>query len=257
MADAPPAAAGAASAAAAGSSAEAADEIAEPRGGAAISPVELIPRIELRQSYLRLNNGITIDDATAEIDIQFLHRVLLQYVTPLRVMKTPTGQIAGLGDVQLQAVALLGATPRYIGAAIVGAIVDTASQPQLGAGKQQLLLGGGAAWKPRLWWLLYGLAQEQLSVGGDSNRPDVNQLFLRVGNVIFGKGFSWYKMDLDTTVDFRSSAGRFFGALEVGTLLVDRVGLFARAGTQLLGQRQVDYSLSGGVRYLFRLPYGK
>jgi hypothetical protein len=36
-------------------------------------------------------------------------------------------------------------------------------------------------------------------------------------------------------------------------LLIGRIGLFMRAGTQLAGQRQLDYSVTGGVRYLFRL----
>ena len=41
--------------------------------------------------------------------------------------------------------------------------------------------------------------------------------------------------------------------LEVGRLLVGRVGMFMRAGTQALGPRQLDYSVEVGVRYLFRL----
>jgi hypothetical protein len=36
-------------------------------------------------------------------------------------------------------------------------------------------------------------------------------------------------------------------------LLVGRVGLFMRGGTQVLGPRAIDYSLEVGIRYLFRL----
>ena len=104
--------------------------------------------------------------------------------------------------------------------------------------------------------LLAGLpccVQEQASVAGASTRPDVNQLVARVGNIVFGPGFAWLKLDLDTVVDFAADQGRLFGKLEAGRLLVGRIGMFMRAGTQLLGTRQVDYSLEAGVRYLFRL----
>ena len=108
--------------------------------------------------------------------------------------------------------------------------------------------------KPFRWWLPYVLVQEQVSVGGDSARPDINQLVARVGNIVFGPGYAWLKLDLDTVVDFEASAGSFYGKLEAGRLLVGRVGLFMRSGTQLLGTRQVDYTLEVGIRYLFRLP---
>lgn len=140
---------------------------------------------------------------------------------------------------------------------IVGGLFNSASQPLLGDGKQQLELGGGVVVKPQQWWMIFGVLQENLSVGGDPRRADINQLFWRISNIAFGQGYTWYRADLDTLVDFNAGSGRFFGALEVGSLLIGRVGLFARAGTQLLGPRQLDYSLAGGLRYLFRLEHGK
>jgi hypothetical protein len=54
-------------------------------------------------------------------------------------------------------------------------------------------------------------------------------------------------------VDFEDDAASLFGTIEVGRLLVGRIGLFMRAGNQFLGPHQLDYSLGVGVRYLFRL----
>jgi len=71
---------------------------------------------------------------------------------------------------------------------------------------------------------------------------------------VFGPGYAWLKLDLDTLVDFEREAGSFYAKLEAGRLLVGRVGLFMRVGTQLAGTRQIDYSLEVGLRYLFRLP---
>jgi hypothetical protein len=230
--------------------ASAAEEV---KAGAGVAPVELIPRLELRQSYAKLPMGASIHVTTTEIDIQFLDRLLLRYEGKLQVVSSPTGQVSGFGDAELTAIGMLAASRRFVGVVIGGVILDSASQPPLGAGKTQLVFGGGAALKPLRWWLPYLLVQEQLSVAGDAARPDINQLAVRLGNIAFGPGYSWLKLDLDTLVDFENSKGAFFGRLEAGRLLVGRVGLFMRAGTQLLGTRQVDYTIEVGLRYLFRL----
>jgi hypothetical protein len=224
--------------------------------GAGVAPVELIPRLELRQAFGQLESGVKTRVTTLEIDIQFLDRLLLRYEGPLVVVSGPNGQVSGFGDAQISAVGMLAATPTFVGAVIGGIVLDTASQPPLGAGKKQLVLGGGVAFKPLPWWLPYLLVQEQVAVAGDSTRPDVNQLLVRLGNIAFGPGFAWLKLDLDTLVDFTQDRGQFFGRLEAGRLIFGRVGLFMRAGTQLLGTRDVDYTLEVGIRYLFRLGKG-
>jgi hypothetical protein len=228
-----------------------------PKGGAGVSPVELIPRLELRQSFNQVSAGTSFHDTTAEIDIQFLDRVLLRYQGAVRVLSTPAGQVSGFGDIELQAIAIVASAPRYVVAVIPGAILNTASQAPLGAGKQQVLFGAAAAVKPVRWWLPYLVIQEQLSVGGESARPDINQLTADVGSILFGKGYSWTKIDLFPVADFQGSTARLFGTLEVGRLLIGRVGMFTRANTQLAGPHQIDYALEVGVRYLFHLELGR
>jgi hypothetical protein len=227
------------------------------KAGAGVAPVDLIPRLELRQSFAQLPSGGSVHVTTTELDIQFLERLLLRYEGTLRIVNAPTGQISGFGDSQFTAIGMLAASPRFVAVLIGGAILDSASQPVLGDGKKQLVFGGGVGFKPFRWWLPYLLVQEQVSVAGDPARPDVNQLVARLGNIAFGPGFAWLKLDLDTVVDFAAHEGRFFGRLEAGRLLVGRVGLFMRVGTQLLGTRVVDYTTEVGVRYLFRLGEAK
>jgi hypothetical protein len=132
-------------------------------------------------------------------------------------------------------------------------MLKTASQPELGAGKQQVFVGAGAAVKPVRWWLPYFVFYEQFSVGGNAARPAVNKLVMDAGSILFGRGYAWYKLDVAPAVDFEADAASLFGTIEVGRLLIGRVGLFTRAGTQFLGPQQLDYSLEVGVRYLFRL----
>jgi hypothetical protein len=224
-----------------------------PKGGAGISPVELIPRLELRQSFAALGGGVSVHDTTTELDIQFVGRVLLRYEGTVRVLGGPGGQKSGFGDARIQALTVLASSPTFVAALITGAVLDTASQPELGAGKQQVILGGGAAIKPTRWSLPYLVLLEQFSVGGKPERPSVNQLVINPGVIFFGRGYTWYKLDLNTVVDFEDDAASLFGTIEVGRLLVGRIGLFMRAGNQFLGPHQLDYSLGVGVRYLFRL----
>jgi hypothetical protein len=229
-------------------------DTAEDEGGAGVSPVELIPRLELRQTFTKLEGAVSLHDTTVEVDIQFLRRLLLRYQVPARLLETPAGQVAGIGDLQVGLIAILASNARAVAALIAGGILDTATQPALGAGKQQLELGLGAAFKPHRWWLAYGVAQDQFSVGGNASRPDINQLSADFGSILFGHQYNWLKLDVNTTVDFQSNSGaRVYGLGEVGSLVIGRVGLFARAGTQLLGPRLVDYTMVAGVRYLFRL----
>jgi hypothetical protein len=220
---------------------------------AAVSPVRLIPRIEVRHGFAQLTNGASVNTSTAQIDVLLLRRALLRYELPLPRVATGDAQIAGVGDVRLQTITMLTSRPRQVTVLIAGLVLDTASRPQLGAGKQQVFFGGAAAVKPRPWWLPYLIAQEQLSVAGDSARPGVNQLLVRIGNIVFVSRAEWFKLDLDTAADFHDRKGRLFGALEAGSLFRGSVGLFLRGGSQLLGPRALDFNLEAGVRYLFGL----
>lgn len=234
------------------------DEAREPAGGTGVSPVELIPRLELRQVYTRLTGGVAMHDTILETDIEFLRRLLLRYQMPARLMESPSGQVSGIGDIQVGLVAVLGSTPRFVAALLGGVVLNSATQAPLGQGRTQLIAGLAGAYKPVRWWLAYLVAQQQVSVGDANGRPDVNQLTADAGSILFGRQFNWLKIDLLTTVDFPGApTGRLYGTLEAGSLVIGRVGLFMRLGTQLAGPRLVDYALAAGVRYLFRLEKQK
>jgi hypothetical protein len=234
------------------------DVAQEPEGGTGVSPIELVPRVELRQTYQKLGDALSLHDTTAQVSIQFLRRILLRYEVPHRTVSTPDGSISGFGDTELGAVGILASNAQLLVGLIGGAVFDTATRPELGLGKQQVLFGVGGAYKPRRWILGYLVVQEQLSVGGRSARRDINVAAADAGAILFGKQYSWIKADVLGTLDFEGpNTTRLFGTLELGSLVVGRVGLFVRAGTQLIGPTLLDYSLAGGVRYLFRLEKGR
>ena len=235
-----------------------AEQAREPAGGTGVSPIELIPRLELRQAFTRLQGGGSVHDTILETDIEFLKRLLLRYQIPARLMESPAGQVSGIGDIQIGLVAILGSTPRFVAAVLAGAVLDSATQPALGQGRPQVIAGGAAAYKPYRWWLAYLVLQQQISVGGDSSCPEIDQLTTDAGSILFGRQFNWLKFDLVTTVDFPGgAAGRLYGTGEAGSLVIGRVGLFLRLGTQLAGPRLIDYQLAAGIRYLFRLEKKK
>jgi hypothetical protein len=223
-------------------------------GATGVAPVELIPRLELRHLYARLPAGASATTTTVRMDVDFLGRLLLRYELPFRRLANATGeQVSGLGDIQLEAFGVLTAGPRQVLGLLAGVQLDSATQPQLGLGKQVLELGAAGALKfgP---WLPYLVLIQQLSVAGDDTRPDVNRLNARLGNILFGPGFAWLKLDVDTLIDFHDEGTtRLFAALEAGRLLIGSVGVFVRGGTQAIGPRELDYSVEAGARYLFRL----
>jgi hypothetical protein len=217
------------------------------------SPVELIPRLELRHRFVEPEAGGALHTTVFRMDLVFFRRVLLRYELPHGTLSAMGTQTSGWGDIELRAITLLASTRRSVIAVIPGVVLDTATRPALGTGKQQVVFGGGAVFKPVPIWLMLGIVEQRLSFRGDPARPDVNQLTVRLGNIVFGRNLTWYELDLDTVIDFENDQTRLLGTVEVGRLLIGRLALFVRAGTTLAGQRQVDYYLDGGVRYLFKL----
>jgi hypothetical protein len=218
------------------------------------SPAHLIPKLEIRHQFQQPEGGGHAHTTTVRMDILFLRRALLRYELPLVTLEQAGVQSAGIGDIQVQALSSLTSGPRHTALLIAGLTLNTATQPLLGTGKQVVDVGMAAAVKPRAWWLLYGIVDQQLSFAGSEQRADVSQLLASLGSVVFGGQRDWYLLDLGTQADFEQDRARLFGTVETGRLLSGRVGLFVRAGTQLAGQRTLDYMLGAGVRYLFLLP---
>jgi hypothetical protein len=218
-----------------------------------VNPARLIPRLELRQRFTRLEGGGRLHTSTWRLDLVLFRRALLRYELPLISHRTVGGTSSGIGDMRISAIGLVSSGPRHAAVLIAGLVLDSASVPSLGTGKSQVTLGGAAAYRPLRFWLTYGIVGEQLSFAGDPARRPINQLLLEWGNIVFDGRGGWYLLDLDVTHDFEAGPTRFIPQLELGHLLIGRVALYLRAGTQLLGPRQLDYFVDAGLRYLFRL----
>jgi hypothetical protein len=233
----------------------------EPAGGAeegkeltGASPTQLIPKLELRHQFLAVEGGGHVHSTTLRMDILFLRRALVRFELPRATLQKGEVQRSGFGDISLQLLSVVTSGRRQATIVLAGVKLDTATLPELGTGRHVLDLGAAAVLKPRPWWLLYGIVEHQRSLGSSDARPGVNLLLMNVGTIVLGRQRDWCLLDLAPEVDFQTDQARLLGAIELGRLLFGRVGLFVRAGTQLLGQRQVDYLVGAGVRYLFTLP---
>jgi hypothetical protein len=219
-----------------------------------VNPARLIPRLELRQRFTDLaNQGGRLHSTTLRMDVVLFRRGLLRYEMPLLVQRTADGTHTGIGDIRLSALALLTSGPRHAAVVLGGVSLDSATRPPLGAGRPQVTFGGAAGFKPLPWLLNYAIVGQSLSFGGETTRPPVKVLRLELGAVVFGGQGDWYTLELEAPLDLENDVPRLLGSLETGRLLLGRLALFARGGTQLLGQRQTDYFLDAGVRYLFKL----
>jgi hypothetical protein len=226
-------------------------DAADQLGG--VSPARLIPRLEVRQRFTQLPGDGGRHTTTLRMDIVLWKRALLRYEMPLVAQRAGPITSSGMGDIRLSAIGLVTSGPRHAAIVLAGLSLDSASRRPLGAGKEVAVLGGAAAFKVRPWLLAYGIVGEQFSFAGDESRPPVNVLRAELGAAVFGGHGDWYLVELEAPLDLEEGAARLLGAAEVGRLLIGRLGLFVRGGTQLAGQRQVEYFVDAGMRYLFRI----
>ena len=227
--------------------------------GAGVAPVELVPRLELRQSFVQLHSGASAHVTTAEIDIH-LHEPAAAALSGTASCRPAarTARPPGSATASIQAVMLLASSPHFLAAAIAGVVLNTASQPVLGerkaaagagrrGGVQACSAGGCRTWSPNSRPPSRARPRGPTSISCSCGSATSSSARATTGS----------KLDLDTLVDFAGDSGSLLGTLEAGRLLVGRTGLFMRTSTQLLGTRQLDYSIEVGVRYLFRLAERK
>ena len=170
------------------------------------SPAQLVPRLELRHQFASPEGGGHLHTTTLRVDTLFLRRALLRFDLPWATLEKADVRRLGYGDIRLLALALLTTGPRQATILSAGLLLDTATRPVLGTGKDVVIVGAVGAFKPRRWWLLYGIVEQQLSFAGDDARPDVNRLLTNVGSIVFGPRRDWYTLDLSPEADFEAGS---------------------------------------------------
>ncbi len=215
-------------------------------------------RIQIRYEYRDRQDGSRRDRAVLRIDTPFLERWVLrvdaQYIAnhPEAGGSTETG----LGDVLVRLGARVYQTAQFSLFAGGDVRFDTASDRQLGRGKNQVAPGVAASIPlPEVNSIIFPLLQHWRSVGGNPDRRKVNYTEIRVSlNTPWSQDW-WTKIDADTRLDWtRNRKMALLLAGEVGRKLNVNFRIWTRWGTGLTGRGvpgTYDWEGEVGVRYIF------
>jgi hypothetical protein len=163
----------------------------------------------------------------------------------------------GLGDILLRGAFRAARGERYAVVAAAEFILDTASDPNLGLGKNRFgPLVFASIEVPSLRSRFFPFYQHLFSFAGDENRPDINYASIRPSVILTKWPNRWYTViDPNFFVDFeRENKSGMTLELEVGRPVKKNVNVWVRPGMGVYGDipQVYDWNLEVGVRFYFR-----
>ncbi|WP_437339034.1 hypothetical protein [Sorangium sp. So ce394] len=209
--------------------------------------------IEVRDDFVSRGKSGFFNAAVIRGDYAFDRSFSLRADVPFAVVSGVDGQRdAGLGDVLIRPLVRAIGTPRY--ALVLGSdlILDSATRPALGSGKNQvapLVQGYVRVARPARLGLQL---QHAVSFGGDPRRDDIQTSLVRPFAIVeLPRGF-WVSPDQSFQFNHRG-APRVVSTsvLEVGAELSDRVQVYVDPGIQVDSRGGVDWLMTGAVRWAF------
>jgi hypothetical protein len=217
-------------------------------------PSKLINRVEINPVYLDTPGPGSLFTTNFKLDVPLTKTFALALEAPVSYASgypAPLEDQFGLGDVFLRGRNVFSFEKSSL---IVGAEfgLDTSTDPLLGTGKWQL--------NPSLAYvhylsnelLLVGAVKQRIGFLGDSGRDDLNSTELRfIGIYIHPQG-RWLQADYQPKIDWNNgSRVSHLLEFEAGTMLSASTGLSLRAGVGLGENRDRDWSVGLGFRFLF------
>ena len=230
--------------------------------GFGTDPTAIVGYYQLVYGHSAFTNNLRTDTATATVQLpitpNWLFRVNLPYVWA--DLDQPRGFTKdGTGDMTIRTGGRLYSN-EYV-ALFIGtdAAFPTASETPLGTGKYTLGPGGGLAVPlARVHSLLYVLAQDFNSVGGDPSRAKLHYTQVQSTlNTIWTE--RWWSSaiatwDLDWE-NHRKTTLNLQG--EIGHRFDDHWNVFAGPGVGVMGRHTflgLDWTVQAGVRWVFKTP---
>jgi hypothetical protein len=155
----------------------------------------------------------------------------------------------GLGDILLRGAFRAARGERYAVVAAAEFILDTASDPNLGLGKNRFgPLVFASIEVPSLRSRFFPFYQHVFSFAGDENRPDINYASIRPSVILTKWPNRWYTViDPNFFVDFeRENKSGMTLELEVGRPVKKNVNVWVRPGMGVYGDipQVYDWNLS-------------
>lgn len=223
-------------------------------------PTAIVGRLQLTSAYYDLPQGARAVDTVARVDLPFRRNFLLRLDAPFLRWTDPnrpaTTDAQGFSDLAVTAGWRAYNTPEY--AVLVGVVstMPTAAETGLGLGKYTVgPTIATARFLPRWDSLLLGLFTQQVSVGGDPARRDLN-LSKLIGQInSFWGERGWSIVNAVWQIDWeRKAKSSMTLELEVGRNVVGRWGVFVRPGVGIFGRDLLgayEWNIEAGVRYMF------
>jgi len=148
------------------------------------APISSILQVRLQNSYVPKFTGVSGQGNTFSVavtmplpEFRLLPVPQLSLLTLPAAVTVPSG-LTGVGDLRFVDIAVMDAGHDILWGVGPTVVFPTASQPTTGLGKWQVGPAAAIAFAPKRW-LIGVLAQNPISVGGDSTRARVNTLVLQ------------------------------------------------------------------------------
>ncbi len=193
----------------------------------ASAPISSILQVRFQDTYAPQFTGLPGQGNTFAIAVTMPfpeYRLLpfpqLSLLTIPAAVTLPSGQ-TGFGDIRFVDIAVLNAGHSVLWGVGPAFVFPTASAPTTGQGKWQAGPAAAVAFLPERW-LVGVLAQNLISVGGDSNRANVNVMILQPF-VSYQLGKGWFVRSQPQMV-FDWTTGKQLLPLDLGLGRVVKIG---------------------------------
>ncbi|AUX22957.1 hypothetical protein SOCEGT47_034730 [Sorangium cellulosum] len=209
--------------------------------------------VELRNDYITRGRGRFFNAAVLRGDYAFDRSFSLRADVPLAYAGGLEGERdVGLGDILIRPLVRVVGTPRV--ALLVGSdlVLDSATRPALGAGKNQIAPIVQAYVRVARAARLGLHLQHAVSFGGDPRRDAIQGSTARAFAIVELPRGLWLQPDQGFHFNHRG-APRVVSTsiLEVGAALSERVQVYLDPGIQVGSQGAVDWLVTGAVRWEF------
>jgi len=224
-------------------------------------PTAIVGRVQLSSAYYDLPNDLRAVDTMFRANIPFRGNYLLRVDVPFIKWIDPnrpgTTSTTGISDIAVTAGWRVYNKPEY--AVLVGMISTLPTGTETGLTLGKYTIGPTIATARVLpdWdTFLIGLFTQQVSVGGDPSRKDVNLTKATLAVTTLWKDRWWSQVQTVLEVDWeRKGTIGMSVELEVGRNLIGQWGLFARPGVGIFGQgvgATYDWNVEVGIRRTFK-----
>jgi hypothetical protein len=223
-------------------------------------PTAIVGRIQLSSGYFDLSQGAQAVDNTVRVDLPYRKNFLFRVDAPFLKWSDPNRPGAtsaqGFSDLAVTLGWRAYNTPEY--AVLVGVVTTMPTAAETGLGLGKYTVGptiATARFIPQWDSFLVGLFTQQISVGGDPSRNDINRSKAQVQVNSFWAERWWTVGQAAWQIDWeRSAKSSMTFELELGRSVVGRLGMFVRPGIGIWGHDLAgayEWNVEAGVRYMF------